>query len=49
MMKNITAFDLMNINMSGRLLFNVNSAIFQLFHGENELIINEMMMRSPLY
>ena len=29
--------------------FNVNSAIFQLYHGENKLIFNEMMMRSTLY
>jgi len=28
------------------LLFN--SAIFQLYHGENKLIFNEMMMRSAL-
>jgi hypothetical protein len=28
------------------LLFNANSAIFQLYYGENKLIINEMMMRS---
>jgi hypothetical protein len=31
------------------LLFNANSAIFQLHHGENRLIFNEMMMRSALY
>jgi len=31
------------------LLFNVNSAIFQLYHGENKLIFIEMMMRSALY
>jgi hypothetical protein len=31
------------------LLFNANLAIFQLYHGENKLIFNEMMMRSPLY
>ena len=31
------------------LLFNVKSAIFQLYHGENKLIFNEMMMRSALY
>jgi len=30
------------------LLFNTNSAILQLFHGENKLIFNEMMMRSTL-
>ena len=28
------------------LLFNANSAIFQLYHGENKLIVNEMMMIS---
>jgi hypothetical protein len=31
------------------LLFNANSAIFQLYHGENKLIFNEMLMRSALY
>jgi len=32
------------------LLFNANSAIFQLYHDENKLIFNEMMMmRSTLY
>jgi len=32
------------------LLFNANSAIFQLYHGENKLIFNETMMRrSALY
>jgi hypothetical protein len=31
------------------LLFNANSAIFQLYHGEDRLIFNEMMMRSALY
>jgi len=30
------------------LLFNANAAIFQLYHGENMLIFNEMMM-SALY
>jgi hypothetical protein len=30
-------------------LFNANSAIFQLYHGESKLIFNEMMMRSDLY
>ena len=28
------------------LLFSANSTIFQLYHGENKLIFNEMMMRS---
>ena len=31
------------------LLFNANSAIFQLYHGENKLSFNEMMMKSALY
>ena len=31
------------------LLFNSNSAIFQLYHGENKLIVNEMTIRSALY
>jgi hypothetical protein len=31
------------------LLFNANSAFFQLYHGENKLIFNEMMMKSTLY
>jgi len=31
-------------------LFNANSVVFQLYHGENKLIFNEMMMmRSALY
>jgi len=29
-------------------LFYANSAIFQLYHGENKLIFNDMMMRSAL-
>jgi hypothetical protein len=35
--------------VSERLLFNANSVIFQLYHGKNKLIFNEMMMRSALY
>ena len=31
------------------LLFNTNSAIFQLYHGENKLIFNEMVMRSVFF
>ena len=27
---------------------NANSAIFQLYHGENKLILNEMMIRFAL-
>ena len=34
--------------VSEQLLFNANSAIFQLYHGENKLIFNEMM-RITLY
>jgi len=30
-------------------VFKANSAIFLLYHGENKLIINEMMMKSTLY
>jgi len=29
-------------------LFNANSAISQLYHGENKLIFNEMMIRPAL-
>jgi hypothetical protein len=35
--------------MSEWLLFNSNSAIFQLYHGEHKLIFNGMMMRSVFY
>jgi hypothetical protein len=38
-----------NNNVSEWLLFSANSAPFQLYHGENKLIVNEMMMRSALY
>ena len=38
-----------SIIVSEWLLFNTNTAIFQLYHGENKLIINETMMRSALY
>jgi len=30
-------------------LFNANSAIFQLYHGKNKLIFDEMMMMSALF
>jgi hypothetical protein len=30
-------------------IFNANSAIFQLYHGVAKLIFNEMMMRSALF
>ena len=35
--------------VSAWLLVIANSAIFQLYHGENKLIINEMMMWSTLF
>ena len=31
------------------MLLTANLAIFQLYHGKNKLIFNEMMMRSALY
>ena len=31
------------------LLLSANSAIFQLYHGENKLIFNDMMIKSALY
>jgi hypothetical protein len=31
------------------LLFNANSAIFQLFHEEDKFIFNEMMMKFTLF
>jgi hypothetical protein len=31
------------------MLFNANSAIFQLYHGENKLIFNEMMKSALFY
>jgi hypothetical protein len=31
------------------LSFNANSAIFQIYHGKNKLIFNEVMMKSALY
>jgi len=30
-------------------LFNANTIFFQLYHGENKLIFNKMMMRSALF
>ena len=35
--------------VSELLLLNANSAIFQLYHGENKLMFNKMMMRSALF
>jgi len=36
------------LGMSKCLLFNTNTAMFQLYHGE-KLILNEMMVGSALY
>jgi hypothetical protein len=36
-------------SVSEWLLFIANAAIFQLYYGQNKLIINEMMMRSALF
>jgi len=35
--------------VSSDCFFNANSAILQLFHGGNKIIVNEMMMRATLY
>ena len=35
--------------VSESLLLNVNSAIFQLYYGENKLIFNAMMMKYAMY
>jgi hypothetical protein len=43
--KNIMEF---SFGVSEWLLFNTNSVIFQLYHGKNKLIFNEMMMSSTL-
>jgi hypothetical protein len=40
---------MIRLRVSERFLFNANSAIFQLYHGEIKLNFNEMMMRSALY
>ena len=39
----------MTLWVSEWLLFNANSAIFQLYHGENKIIFNEMMMNAIVY
>jgi hypothetical protein len=38
-----------NLFCQARNEINANSAIFQLYYGENKLIINEMMMKSALF
>jgi hypothetical protein len=37
------------VGVSEWLLFKANSAIFQLYHGDNKLIFKEMMMKSALF
>ena len=44
-----TSVIVQKLYVSEWLLFNTNSAIFQLYQDENKLIFNEMMMRSALY
>jgi hypothetical protein len=39
----------LTIRVSEWLLANANPAMFQLYHGESNLIFNEMMMRVALY
>ena len=43
------SLDCQFLRVSEWLLFYANSAILQLYHGENKLIFNEMMMRFALY
>ena len=43
------SFEWASERVSEWLLFNANSANFQLYHGENNLIFNDMMMRSALF
>jgi hypothetical protein len=47
--RSIISVQFMSEWVSEWLLFNANSAIFQLYRGENKLIFNEMMMISVLY
>jgi hypothetical protein len=46
--KQDNCFDNMK-SVSEWLLFNANSTIFQLYHGKNKLIFNEMMTRPALF
>jgi hypothetical protein len=47
--QNLPVFVLLSQWVSEWLLFNTDSAIFQLYHGENKLISNEMLIRSTLF
>ena len=47
--KSDTSKELFSKAMSEWVLFNTNSAIFQLYHGENKLFFNEMMLMTSLY
>ena len=44
-----TSVIVQKLYVSEWLLFNTNSAIFQLYQDENKLIFNEMMTKSALY
>ena len=48
MKKKYTVIVTRDIGSDG-LLFNANAAIFQFYHVENKLMLNEMMMRSAFY
>ena len=41
--------EVLSESLSESVLFHTNSAIFQLFHEENQLIFDVMMIRSSLY
>ena len=49
MIKPVLCDHLLEHWVSEWLLFNTNSAIFQLYHGENKLFLDEKMMMTPLY
>jgi hypothetical protein len=48
-MTSIYTLEWVSKSVSEWLLFNANSSIFQLYHGENKLSFNEMMMRSDSF
>jgi hypothetical protein len=49
MIKPVLCDHLLEHWVSEWLLFNTNSAIFQLYHGENKLFLDEKMMMTALY
>jgi uncharacterized membrane protein (GlpM family) len=46
---NVLVMEIGWTDVGGGISFNTSSVIFQLYHGENKLIFNEMMMRSALF